>query len=182
MTDSDNIKFSKANPEHLDSLFNMFKYATDKMNNEGIYQWDEIYPNKNTLENDIANQDIYIGELSGEICSSYVVNKYQDKEYNNGKWKYSGNEFFVIHRLCVNPKFQSRGIGKLTMQYIEICLKKLGAESIRLDCFSENPYAFKMYSSLGYKIVGKAKWRKGIFYLMEKRISYSNNQQHIDKL
>lgn len=72
----------------------------------------------------------------------------------------------------VNMKidFQNKGIAKTTMQHIETELRQLGVDAIRLDAFTENPYALSLYENLGYKIVGYADWRKGRFYLMEKCI------------
>lgn len=76
----------------------------------------------------------------------------------------------MIHRLCVNPKFQKRGIGTRTLQYIENQVKDQGIETIRLDVFTLNPYALRLYEKLGYNKVGYANWRKGRFQLMEKRL------------
>ena len=47
-------------------------------------------------------------------------------------------------------------------------LNEGGKRAIRLDAFSKNPFALKMYIALGYTVVGEARWRKGLFYLMEK--------------
>ncbi len=58
----------------------------------------------------------------------------------------------------------------MTMEYIEAELCKKEIEAIRLDAFTENPNALKLYKNLGYKIVGYADWRKGRFYLCEKNI------------
>ena len=100
----------------------------------------------------------------------YVINKECDEEYSDGNWKYPDSSYSVIHRLCVNPKYQNQGIGKLTLQHIERQVKKQGSETIRLDVFSLNPYALKMYKKLGYSKTGEVHWRKGKFYLMEKKI------------
>lgn len=76
----------------------------------------------------------------------------------------------MIHRLCVNPAFQKQGIAKKTLAYIESELRTEGIASIRLDAFSENPYALALYEHAGYQRVGHADWRKGRFYLYERII------------
>jgi ribosomal protein S18 acetylase RimI-like enzyme len=43
-----------------------------------------------------------------------------------------------------------------------------GAKAIRLDVFTENPYALKLYHDCGYSRVGTVEWRKGKSFLMEK--------------
>lgn len=56
------------------------------------------------------------------------------------------------------------------MKHIEAELRQCNIEAIRLDVFSENPYALKLYQNMGFIKTGHADWRKGRFYLMEKYI------------
>jgi ribosomal protein S18 acetylase RimI-like enzyme len=76
----------------------------------------------------------------------------------------------VLHRLCLNIKYQNKGFGTKIMLYIEDYLKNNGISSIRLDAFSKNPIALRLYNKLGYKKAGEANWRKGLFFLFEKII------------
>lgn len=56
------------------------------------------------------------------------------------------------------------------LKYFQLGMKIYGGYGIinRLDAFTENPFALKLYDNLGYSRVGYADWRKGRFYLMEK--------------
>lgn len=164
------LKFVLAQKEDLNTVMSIFTDATNEMNRNAIYQWDSIYPNINIIEEDIKKEQLYIGIYEGKIVSSYVLNQECDKQYNNGAWRYPNSTYYVLHRLCVNPQFQNKRIGTLTMLHIENEVKKMGADTIRLDVFSLNPYAVKLYENLGYCKVGLANWRKGTFYLMEKKL------------
>ena len=164
------LKFVLAQKEDLDIVISIFTDAINEMNSTGIYQWDSIYPTRNTLEEDIKKKQLYIGIYEGTVVSAYVLNQEHDEQYANGAWKYPNSTYYVVHRLCVNPRFQNKGIGTLTMLHIENEVKKMGVDTIRLDAFTLNPYAVKMYEKLGYSKVGLANWRKGKFYLMEKKI------------
>ena len=164
------LKFVLAQKEDLGIVMSIFTDAINEMNSKGIYQWDSIYPTRNTLEEDIIKKQLYIGIYEGTVVSTYVLNQEYDEQYANGAWKYPNSTYYVVHRLCVNPLFQNKGIGTLTMLHIENEVKKMGVDTIRLDSFTLNPYAVKMYEKLGYSKVGLANWRKGKFYLMEKKI------------
>ena len=83
---------------------------------------------------------------------------------------FSGTNFILIHRICVNPKFQNKGIATQTLKYIETYCKTNGYGTIRIDCFTDNPYSLKLYDKAGYLVVGYANWRKGKFELREKRL------------
>ena len=164
------LSFMLAQKEDLDKVLAMFTDAINEMNRNGIDQWDNIYPDRNILQDDIIKKQLYIGLSEGTVVSTYVINQECDEQYINGKWKYSNSTYYVIHRLCVNPLFQNQRIGTLTMLHIENEIRKMGIDTIRLDAFTLNPYAVKMYEKLGYLKIGFAHWRKGIFYLMEKKI------------
>mgnify|MGYP003392596490 FL=1 len=162
------IQYRKATLENLYEIMELIKSAIINMNQAEIYQWDEIYPDEAIIKQDTESNDLYIGIVDSKIAVIYVINNFCDEEYNNGDWQYLDREYRIIHRLCVHPDFQNKGVGKITMEYIESKLSKAGIESIRLDAFTKNPYALKLYKNLGYKIVRHADWRMGRFYLMEK--------------
>lgn len=164
------LHFTLAQKQDLESIFAMFSEAIDEMKRNSLDQWDNAYPDKNLLEEDIDRSQLYIGSADGIIVSAYVLNQECDDQYVNGTWKYPNSKYYVIHRLCVSPIFQNKGIGRLTMLHIENEIKKIGIETIRLDVFALNTYAIRMYEKLGYIKVGCANWRKGKFYLMEKII------------
>lgn len=164
------IKFRLAEKSDIDDVFEVFKAAIQKMIENEIFQWDEVYPDKNILAEDILKGQLYIGCVDNKIVSVYVINDEYDEQYRNGDWRYRNLSYKVLHRLCVNPKVQNRGIGRKTMNHIEKEVKAKGIECIRLDAFTLNPVALKLYENLGYSKVGFADFRKGKFYLMEKKL------------
>ncbi len=164
------ITFRKAGPEDLEEIGTLISEAIESMEKNGIHQWDSIYPTKADFREDIEKGDLEVGIADNKIAVVYAVNTNFEEEYNNGHWKLPDSTFRVIHRLCVHPSFQNRGIARKALEHIEGAQRELGVESIRLDAFTENPYALRLYEHYGYEIVGYADWRKGRFYLMEKQL------------
>lgn len=162
------IEYRLASPEDLNEIYHMVQDAINYMIKQNIFQWDEIYPDKAILQEDIDKKQLYLGILENKPAVIYVLNREFDEEYRNGNWKYAEKPFYVVHRLCVNPLFQQKGIGRMTMLHIEETVRSMGFQAIRLDAFTENPFALKLYKNLGYTITGHAHWRKGKFCLMEK--------------
>ena len=165
------IEFTKAKRSDIDEIVDMFRYTIKEMNANGIPQWDEIYPCRDDLLHDMEQQELYVGKIEGKAAGAYVLNQECDDEYQNGMWLYPDANYYVIHRLCVSSHFQKQGIGTRTVQHIEEQAKNMGAETIRLDAFTLNPHALNLYEKLGYREVGIANFRKGKFYLMEKKLS-----------
>ena len=66
--------------------------------------------------------------------------------------------------------YQNQGMGKKILTNIEEQVRSMGYESVRLDVFTGNPFALKLYDKSGYETRGYADWRKGRFALMEKKL------------
>ena len=158
----------KAELNDLEEITALFKNAVEKMITNHIFQWDEIYPTRQDFEEDIRLEQMYLMTDQGKILSVFVINQQCDEQYQTGKWAYDESGAVVIHRFCVNPYCQNKGIGKKTIVCAEEMLSKRGFTSIRLDAFPPNFIALRLYASLGYQKVGEVHFRKGLFYLYEK--------------
>ena len=168
------LQYRKAALSDLEEVYDLVAQAIDTMITNNILQWDELYPTKEDFRKDIDNNQLYVGITDEQIAVVYTLNQECDAEYQNGRWKYPDVPYYVVHRLCVHPDFQHRGIAKHTLLQIEAELLKKGIRAVRLDVFSNNPFSLRLYDSLQYSRVGHADWRKGRFYLMEK---YLFNQE-----
>lgn len=163
------MKLRKAVMEDLREITAIFINAIKNMNENGIPQWDEIYPNETHFLEDIKKNQMYVAEAeNGITASAFVINESCDAEYDEGNWQYPDASYRVVHRFCVNPVFQNQGIGRKSVLAIEKLLREEGVESIRLDAFSLNPFALRMYEHLYFRKVGEVNFRKGRFYLYEK--------------
>ncbi|WP_018462805.1 GNAT family N-acetyltransferase [Segatella paludivivens] len=162
------MEIIKAGINDLIQISKMYRDAIDNLNRIGIYQWDEIYPNELTLKEDIEKRELHKIISEDHLLGAVVINQETDEEYANGHFE--DDNYAVVHRLCVAHEYQNQKIGYHAMMLIESLLKEQGFCSIRLDAFSENPFSLKMYEKLGYRKVGNAQWRKGLFYLFEKKL------------
>lgn len=163
------LDFHLAEPGELKEIFALFCAAIAEMEKDGIPQWDEVYPDEQTLRLDIERKQLYAATQKGHIAAVFVLNDEFDPQYANGVWEVA-DRYLILHRLCVHPTFQHGGMGKKTVQAAEQQAKQLGAKAIRLDAFKQNPYALRLYEKMGYRIAGDALFRKGPFYLMEKKL------------
>ena len=161
----------------LDEVWSFVHNVINNMISQNILQWDELYPDKEILREDILKGQLRLGIVHEQIATIYVINQECEDEYKYGKWKYEDISCCVIHRLCVNPTFQNIGIGRITMLYIEKEVQSMGMQAIRLDAFLQNLPALKLYNNLGYARVGEVDWRKGRFYLLEKLITTESEKR-----
>jgi ribosomal protein S18 acetylase RimI-like enzyme len=151
----------------LDNIIAVVREATRRMNEQGILQWDEIYPDKAILQTDIENQHLRLIEEDGEVAGLITFNEKQEPEYNGLLWIYPGR-IVVIHRLAVAPKHQGKGLASRLMDFAEAEALLQGYDAIRLDAFTLNPIALGLYEHRGYQKVGTVRFRKGLFFCFEK--------------
>ncbi len=139
------------------------------MDQQGIPQWDEIYPSKTILNADIENKQMYVIEVEGRVAGFSVINEDQSPEYADVAWNYDGR-VLVVHRLTIHPDYQRRKLASYLMDFAEEMAATQNYDCIRLDAFTLNPAAFAMYEKRGYRRAGIVRFRKGDFYVYEKKI------------
>ena len=164
------MQYRPGRKEDLDEIFRLVRRAIENMERNGIRQWDEQYPARADLENDIEKNTLYVAVEGDKIIAIYVLNRECDEEYRRCRWHSPDESAIILHRLCVSPEYQNKGVGTKLLLHIEEQARSMGYRSIRLDVFSENPYALKLYEKNGYVRRGYADWRKGRFFLMEKTL------------
>lgn len=164
------MDFSAAGLSDLNEVAALYLAAIKQMDAQSIPQWDEIYPSREILAEDIARGEMELLRMEGRIVAAFTLNDRCDEEYALGTWHLPEARFCVIHRLCIHPSFQGRGVAGCVMDYIEQSLHVRGFESIRLDAFSQNPFALRLYEKRGYEKAGEVSFRKGVFYLYEKKL------------
>lgn len=160
----------KGKKEDVVSIMNIIKAATLDMELNHIHQWDDIYPDETTITSDIEQGNLYVYEDQGLMNALIVLNEDQAGEYRELKWKYTSGKQLVIHRLCVDPRVQSRGIARKLLQYTDDFAIQNKYHSIRLEAFPPNKKALKLYEKNGYEKVGNVRFRKGEFYCYKKNI------------
>lgn len=164
------MQYRPGTKDDLDEIVLLIGKAIEHMEHQGIRQWDELYPSLDAFLDDINKNALYVAIENDKIIAIYVISQECDEEYHRCEWMNSEENAGIIHRLCVSPDFQNKGIGPKVLSHIEEQAKSMGYLSIRLDAFSENPYALKLYEKNGYEKRGHADWRKGRFFLMEKTL------------
>ncbi|MDT8715994.1 GNAT family N-acetyltransferase [Clostridium sp. 19966] len=160
----------KARLEEADTIMDLIKAAVKDLNDKNINQWDDIYPNKEVIEEDIKKQNLYVA-AEEDIKGIIVLNEFQDKEYFDLKWRYTEGKPLVIHRLCVHPKAQGRGVAKALISFAESFAIENNYNFMRLDAFTENSISCSLYEKVGFEKAGLVNFRKGKFYCFEKAMS-----------
>ena len=156
-----------AHLDELDALHGIVRAATRHMDEQGIPQWDEIYPNRQILLKDVVQQELHVIEVEDQVTGLVVINNDQSPEYETVQWMYPGR-VLVVHRLTIHPAYQRKGLATRLMDFVEDTAVAHSYDCIRLDAFTRNPAAFTLYENRRYRKAGSVRFRKGEFYCYEK--------------
>ena len=80
------MKIEKASNVDLEKMYAITKSCGKQMVENGIFQWNELYPSKEVLQKDIELQQIWKLTNSNSIVGIIVLTEIEDKEYKNVKW------------------------------------------------------------------------------------------------
>jgi GNAT superfamily N-acetyltransferase len=118
------MRIVQAHQGHIPSVVRLISACTQTMRENGIYQWDEIYPNEEIITKDVDRRSLYVVEHDDLCIAAVSLNQEQDEAFQKVHWL-GGEPVLVVHRLCVDPAYQGRGLGSRLMDFAEAHAKQL---------------------------------------------------------
>lgn len=144
----------KGKIEDIKAIMNLTKACAKTMIANGVYQWNEHYPNVSAFVNDIERHELFVLEIDSEINGTIVISSFMDEEYLPIKWLTKNENNIYIHRLAIHPSMQGKGYAQQLMDFAEQYAIDNNYRSIRLDTFSRNKRNQKFYELRGYNKLG----------------------------
>jgi ribosomal protein S18 acetylase RimI-like enzyme len=148
------MRIVQAHQGHIPSVVRLIAACTQTMRAQGIDQWDEIYPNAEISAKDVDSRSLYVLEEGNRCIAAVALNQEQDQAYQQVRWV-GGEPVLVVHRLCVDPAYQGHGIGNRVMAFAEAHAQQQAYVSVRLDAYTGNPRAIRLYERRGYRQAGQ---------------------------
>lgn len=139
----------------IDDIIALTKRCGLHMRENGIDQWDENYPDYESIANDLKTETLFAFRENNQIIGIVVLNESQDEEYDEIDWLTKPTDrSLVVHRLAVDPIHQGKGIARKIMDFAENHAREQQYDSIRLDTFSQNPRNQRFYLNRNYTDLG----------------------------
>jgi ribosomal protein S18 acetylase RimI-like enzyme len=148
------MRIVQAHQGYIPGVVRLISATTQTMREHGIYQWDDIYPNEEIITKDVNSRSLYVLEQDDLCLAAMSLNQEQDEAYQKVPW-FGGEPVLVVHRLCVDPAYQGHGMGNRLMDFAEEHAKQHAYVSIRLDAYTGNSRAVRLYERRGYRKAGQ---------------------------
>lgn len=165
------MNFKKASIDDFELICKMMVDARKKSWDEGVFQWNENYPTATMIKGDLEKGYTYLVYDEGKIVAFFTTNSIcEDDVHDHIKWLNEGDNWVILHRLCVDTGAQGNKIGQRILALFEKEKIEEGFDSIRIDVFSTNAAAIHIYEKFGYILLGNATCDRGMFYIYEKML------------
>lgn len=149
------MEFRKTIKSDVNNVMKIIKQAQDYFKSQGVDQWQNGYPNEETIENDIKNDESYVLEKDGEIVATTMLTFNGEPTYDSiqGKWL-SNDKYATIHRVAVDNTHKGNGLSSQIIKYVEKnCLDK-GIHSIKVDTHEDNTSMQRLLEKNDFKYCG----------------------------
>lgn len=132
--------FRKSDFKDIPEIMKIIKSAQKYLKEKGIDQWQNNYPNSDTIKKDIENANSYLIEDKGKLIAAVAIIFGEDPTYDyieDGDWIAAG-EYGVLHRAVVREDYKGRGLMAEIFKETYKMGKKRKATSIRIDTHPKN--------------------------------------------
>lgn len=140
----------------LPAIVAMIEEAKVFLRQNGVPQWQEGYPNADSIRQDILAQQSYVWEEAGMVVGSMMLSFATEATYDQvfeGAWRKQG-AYGVIHRLVVADTAKGKGVsGQLFQAAKAMCLEQK-VDMIRIDTHEVNRAMQRTLQKNGFERIG----------------------------
>lgn len=157
-----NISWRKARIDDFDAAYAILRSAARRMVQLGRHQWDENYPQKDDVLNDISLAQAYVLELDKRVVAYGVVSFDREPAYDvlcGGKWLTSG-AYAVVHRMAVDLEERGRGFGVRFFENVIGMCEERGISAIKVDTNYDNVEMLSLLSRLNFVQCGNVYYNR----------------------
>lgn len=167
------MQIRTAEKKDLPMIMDIIHQAQNALKELGISQWQNGYPNENTIRSDIEQAISYVLVENGQILATIAISFQEEPSYQqifNGSFR-SNNPYGVIHRIAVSTSCKKQGLATQLISFAKKLIQNHGLNWIRIDTHEGNIPMQQFLKKQGFQYCG-------IIYLSEeqnadtKRLAY----------
>ena len=145
----DAYTFRLARREEADAVLALYRAAAAT----GDTEWDEEYPNAQTIEMDLAADGLYVLSREGRIVGA--VSRIDWPELDELPLWSPCNNPTGLARLCIHPEARGQGLGRVLVEEIRRVVKTQGYDMTHHMASQYMEAPLRIYRSMGFRQVGE---------------------------
>ena len=142
-------------PEDVPAIMTLVEAAVRRLAAMGVDQWQDGYPNRGRIEQDVAEGIGYVIEENDRVVAYGAVIFTGEDAYRaiEGRWLTDEENYVVVHRLCVADEVVGQGFGRHFMEAVEQ-FSRGRVRSFRVDTHADNRVMQSLLPRLGFTRCG----------------------------
>ena len=156
--------------EDISRVIDIINQAKTYFKNNDIDQWQDGYPNEETIEKDIENNEAYVLEEDGVILGTCMVTIHGEPAYKRIEGKCILNcPYICVHRIAVDNEYKGKGLASTILDQVVAMYPDY--HSVRMDTHHDNLSMQSFLTKYGFKYCGEITLKSGALRrAYEKRI------------
>ena len=133
------MEFRKSVQSDVENIISIIKEAKEYFKKNNIDQWQDNYPNEETILNDINNETSYVLVKDNNIVATASISFEEEKTYKNidGNWL-TNDRYVVIHRIAVSNDYKGLRLSSTILDNAKALALKNSIHSIKIDTHKDN--------------------------------------------
>lgn len=153
------MNIRQARPADLERLMEIFDEARYTISLLGIDQWQDGYPSRSVIEQDIELGQSYCIDADDKLCGTMVLILDGEPTYDriyDGEWLTGSNtkNYLAIHRVAISVDCRGKGISTKMIQDASNFARRFGKTSLRIDTHHGNVVMRRMLEKNGFQYCG----------------------------
>lgn len=146
----------KADASEIDTIWEILQQAIEQRRQDGSDQWQNGYPNRETVKDDIANEYGYVLVENNVVIAYAAIIFGVEPAYNEiqGKWLTNG-DYGAIHRVATSDAVKGKGVATKLFKLIEDLSIEHSVFSIKVDTNFDNIPMLRILEKLEYTYCGE---------------------------
>lgn len=149
------MKLIQSTKKDIPKIMEIINNAKLHLKEQGINQWQESYPNIETIENDCEISKGYVLISNNEIIAYVFIDFDIDFDYNviDGAWK-NQREYGSLHRVAMSANYRGKGLSEHIFNLACELGKANGVYSMRIDTHNDNTKMKHILEKNGFEFCG----------------------------
>jgi N-acetylglutamate synthase and related acetyltransferases len=135
------IYLRRAQLQDLPAIMKIIDDAKELLKKNGSPQWQNGYPNQETLTQDIAMQTNWVLINDNKVAATATLQLTPEPTYRNitqGQWQQPDESYATIHRVAISSNYRGQGLSKLLFSNLLTVGQMQGIKNFRVDTHRSN--------------------------------------------
>jgi GNAT superfamily N-acetyltransferase len=146
----------KANVSETPVIWTILQQAIEQRRQDGSDQWQNGYPNQQTIEEDIRNGYGYVLVDNSVVVAYAAIIFGVDPTYTDikGQWITHG-DYVAVHRVATSNAVKGKGVATRLFEMLEDLSRQHNVFSIKVDTNFDNKPMLRILDKLNYTYCGE---------------------------